>query len=162
MKTRTVWGYPIADILNEYRFYRPLLNFQRSLEWRSAINSPELVDLRIDKIIKESINSGRKLVSVDFKAYDASLKSTLQRASFGYIKSLFQPVFSDEIDYIAKRFNTIGLITPSGFMDGSHGVPSGSAFTNEVDSIAHFLCARALGVEVRNMDIQGDDGVYSV
>jgi hypothetical protein len=40
-------------------------------------------------------------------------------------------------------------------------VPSGSTFTNEVDSIAQYLCAKDFGIDDSCMDIQGDDGVYS-
>jgi hypothetical protein len=158
-KTRNVWGFPIADTLNEMRFYRPLLEYQRLLSWRSALRSPDEVDKSITRIM--NINSGSNfLVSIDFSAFDASVKSQLQFYAFEYIKYLFQNQYHSDIDYIRERFNSIGLVTPDGILNGKHGVPSGSTFTNEVDSIVQFICARSFNLNESEMDIQGDDGVY--
>ena len=67
----------------------------------------------------------------------------------------------DEINYIADRFLNIGLVTPDGIISGPHGVPSGSTFTNEVDSIVQYLVAsNCSSVDTNYCSIQGDDGVY--
>jgi len=162
-KTRTVWGYPIADTLHEMKFYRPLLDYQIASGYREALKGPDAVDLAITNLMKYANQTGKSLLSIDFSSYDASVKSDLQYASFEYIKGLFQPQYSSDIDYIRDRFNTIGLITPEGVYNGEHGVPSGSTFTNEVDSIAQLLCA-AGNHEFNTMmfQIQGDDGAYAV
>lgn len=107
-----------------------------------------------------SAGANRKLLSIDFSAYDSSLKYNLQKEAFEYIKDLFQPSCSDELAYIFERFNTIGLITPDGILSGSHGVPSGSTFTNEVDSICQYLIAKQFELDSSDFDIQGDDGAY--
>lgn len=159
-KTRTVWGYPMADTLNEMRFYRPLLEYQKKLSWRSALCGPDKVDESITRIINDAVLKRQSLVSIDFSAYDASVKYYLQKCSFDYIKSLYQSNVHVELDYIAHRFNTIGLVTPDGIKDGDHGVPSGSTFTNEVDSIVQYLCATHIGLTEGGFDIQGDDGAY--
>jgi hypothetical protein len=101
-------------------------------------------------------------VSLDFSSYDATVKSSLQKASFDYILDLFQSQYESELAYIAFRFKTIGLVTPDGIYLGNHGVPSGSTFTNEVDSIAQYLIASSIGIKDNQLDIQGDDGAYSV
>lgn len=51
LKTRAVWGFPITDTLNETRFYRPLLEVQKKLDWRAAIIGPEKVDEMVTKLI---------------------------------------------------------------------------------------------------------------
>jgi hypothetical protein len=145
-KTRAVWGFPIADTLNEMAFYRPLLKIQTQQPWRSAIVGPTAVDKSITTLIQNARSSNESLVSIDFSAYDATLRRSLQSASFDYIKSKFQAQYRDQLDYIAERFCTIGLVTPDGVWSGEHGVPSGSTFTNEVDSIAQFLCAETLNM----------------
>jgi hypothetical protein len=160
-KIRSVWGYPIAETLNEMRFYRPLLEYQRRLNWRAALLGPTAVDKSITDLIKSSMDRNLKLLSIDFSLYDASVKTGLQRCAFDYIKSMFQSEFSDEIDDIFRRFNTIQLITPSGIFSGPHGVPSGSTFTNEVDSIVQYLCSKDFGLDDFSINIQGDDGVYA-
>jgi hypothetical protein len=158
-KTRTVWGYPLWDIIREMLFYIPLLEYQKTLEWRSSLVSPDAVNKRMTHLIKIAKKYGYKLLSIDFSAYDTTVKYWLQKAAFDYIKGCFQDKYHDEIDRIFRRFNTIGLITPDGILTGPHGVPSGSAFTNEVDSIVQYLIATALGEY--HFDIQGDDGAYA-
>lgn len=163
-KTRDVWGFPIADTLNEMRFYRPVLEYQKRQPWRSAIVSPIAVDKAITWLIRDASTSNRLLVSMDFSAYDTSVKTSLQRESFLYIDSLFQRAYSEELEYIRQRFNTIALVTPDGVLGGPHGVPSGSTFTNEVDSVAQYLIAINSGqiLSEDHLQIQGDDGAYSV
>lgn len=160
-KTRAVWGFPIADTLNEMRYYRPVLDYQRTLSWRAAVIHPEEVDKRITELINYARDRKLSLVSIDFSAYDASLREGLQKAAFSYIKDLFQESEAANVDYIADRFLNIGLLTPDGVWDGPHGVPSGSTFTNEVDSICQYICAEQLGMDLEHFQIQGDDGAYA-
>lgn len=161
-KTRNVWGYPIADTLNEMRYYSPLLSFQKRLKYRSALVSPEEVSRQMTQLINKC-SSGDSLISIDFTAYDTSVKYQLQEIAFKYIKSLFQTECSQDIDYISERFSDISIITPDGLISGRHGVPSGSTFTNEVDSIVQVILAlNKPYTSFDNMQVQGDDGVYLV
>lgn len=162
-KTRNVWGYPIADTLNEMRFYVPLLEYQRKMSsYRAAIISPKAVSLEITKYLKACENNGELvLLSIDFENYDGKFKAFMQDISFTYMKSLFQSSFRKDIDYIADRFGTIGLVTPDGIMYGKHILPSGSTLTNEIGSIGQFVAANSFASKVAIlMQIQGDDGVY--
>lgn len=162
-KTRDIWGFPIADTLNEMRFYYPLLAYQRKLYWRSALNGPDIVDKRMTTIINQALSSNLDLISVDFSTYDRSIKPNLQQKISEYYKFLFQKSSHDEIDYITMRKSTIGLVTPEGVLNGPHGEPSGSTFTNEDDSVGQFIVSRQSGATIRNLvDIQGDDGVYAI
>jgi hypothetical protein len=158
-KTRAVWGFPIADTLEEMCYYKPVLEYQRSLPWRAAIVSPDTVDEAITKLINKAQTTKQKLVSMDFSAYDASVTPQLQKYCFAYIKDLFQKSESSRLDRIAERFATIGLLTPDGVLDGPHGVPSGSTFTNEVDSLAQYViaCNNETLVDLETIQIQGDD-----
>jgi hypothetical protein len=163
-KTRSVWGYPMADTINEMLFYSPLLQYQKSLNWRAAIVTPEAIDDKVIDIVKNCvIFDDYTMVSIDFSAYDASVKGKLQSFAFQYIKALFQPNNEAALSYVEERFKTIGIITPEGVLNGKHGVPSGSTFTNEVDSIAQYLVARNSDLLIdKNFQIQGDDGLYLV
>lgn len=163
-KTRNVWGFPIADTLNEMRYYSPLLQYQRKLSYRSALVSPDQVSASISALINKAKSASRQvLVSIDFSAYDTSVKKSLQMEAFKYIKSCFQSKCESEIQYIADRFLSIGILTPVGVIKGEHGVPSGSTFTNEVDSIVQALISTTLDyVSLEDFQVQGDDGVYLV
>jgi hypothetical protein len=76
-KTRNVWGYPIVDTLNEMMFYQPLLKYQRSLSWRSALCGPDIVDKNITRIIKDS--GSKYIVSIDFSSFMLALNRNSKR-----------------------------------------------------------------------------------
>lgn len=158
-KTRNVWGYPVADTLNEMRYYQPLLNHQKKLSWRTALLGPHAVDLAISNTMNRMDSSVDSLISIDFSSFDATVGKDLQKTCFDYISHLFQP--NRDLEYIRDRFNTIGIITPDGVIEGSHGVPSGATFTNEVDSLAQYLIVKSTGIEC-DFQIQGDDGAYLI
>lgn len=163
LKIRGVWGYPLSDIIRETKYFVPLLEFQKRLNWRSALNGPDAVSSNVTRIINLSLKNGLSLVSVDFSSYDTTVRKKLQEAGFHYVMRLFQDKESPEITKIRDRFNSIGIITPDGLVKGDHGVPSGSNFTNEIDSIVQRTIAMSSGlVKDGHMDIQGDDGVYAV
>jgi hypothetical protein len=157
-KTRNIWGFPIKDTLKEMSVYAPLLMHQKKLSWRAALLGPDLVNIAVSRLIN-SMNSKTYLVSVDFSSYDASVNQRLQSDAFSSIMSLFQKCDNEAIREIAFRFANIGIITPSGVLSGTHGVPSGSTFTNEVDSIAQNLVSSKI-VNPELSQIQGDDGLY--
>jgi len=162
-KTRDVWGYPCADTLNEMMFYKPILDYQKRLNWRSALIGPDAVNKSLTRMIIEARSRGLYLISVDFSSYDRSLKQDLQYKIMEYYKYLYQDKEHSRLDYICDRKSTIGLVTPDGVMKGPHGEPSGSTFTNEDDSIGQFIISRDSGALVNGLfNIQGDDGVYAI
>nr|QNL09598.1 RNA-dependent RNA polymerase [Clinch picobirna-like virus 1] len=162
-KTRDIWGYCMSATILEMQFYRPLLEYQRTLSWRSALIGPETVDRRVTELVNSSILRDVSLLSIDFSQYDATVKKKLQFEAFDYVKKLYQTSYHSKIDSIRNFFNECPILTPSGIWKGNHGVPSGSTFTNEIDSIAQFLVStNSMYVFRENMQIQGDDGVYSV
>lgn len=162
-KTRLVWGYPLAITLYEMRYYRPLLDYQKRQTWRAALLGPEEVSKAMTRIVNRAVKSKLTLVSIDFSAYDASIGTELICKAFAYIKELYQTRYHDDLDYICRVNSTIGLLTPDGIRTGPHGEPSGSTFTNEVDSIVQWLVANISEViESGLYQIQGDDGVYAV
>jgi len=159
-KTRNVWGFPFCWKLEEMKFYQSLLQYQKKLPWRSALRTPEDVDSAITDCINKAMSTGAYLVSIDFSAYDASIHPEIQKACFKYISDLFQSWHLPEIDRIRHNFTNIPIVTPDGLLTGPHGVPSGSTFTNEVDSIAQFLVSLTFPLVILVKQIQGDDGVY--
>lgn len=160
-KTRNVWGYPFADALHEMKFYYPLLNQQKQKKYRAALVSPDTVSECITELILKARSSNRFIYSVDFSAFDASVKFQYIIAAFEYIKSCFAPMFGQFITEICERFYTIGIVTPLAVFRGKHGVPSGSTFTNEIDSIVQIMIALVNDfIREDECQVQGDDGVY--
>ncbi len=161
-KTRTVWGVDTETILNEMRYYQPLLQFQKQMSWRAALRSASDLDDAMTELIDYARVNNRYLISIDFSTFDDTVKPNIQELAFAYIKSLYQIKFGDEIDFIKERFSSIPLVTPDGVLFGKHGIPSGSAFTNEVGSLAQYLMAMTSNEDLAFSQVQGDDGVYSV
>ena len=84
------------------------------------------------------------------------------KASFDYFRSLFQEQYGEQLNYIMERMITIGIVTPDGILSGDHGVPSGSTFTNEVDSVVQYLISQDYDTErLDYLQVQGDDGLYA-
>jgi hypothetical protein len=157
--TRAVWGYPMCDTLREMMYYAPLLEVRKKMFCRAALLGPDAVDQAVTRMF-DSMISKETLVSIDFSGFDKTVSSQLQAAAFDAIYQHFQGDPKDLWE-IAERFNTIGLVTPDGVYEGPHGVPSGSTFTNEVDSLAQEYAS--LGGNDHDLyQIQGDDGLYIV
>ena len=155
-KTRNIWGYPISDTLAESRFFIPWLDVEKGLDWRAALRGPSFVDREISDLVLHG-RPDAILYCVDFSQFDASVSRVLQDVFFETLIGHFQPDYSDEIRELGARFNTIPILTPDGVYHGEHGVPSGSTFTNSVDSFAQY--GLAVHHAMRSQ-VQGDDGVH--
>lgn len=160
-KTRNVWGYPFADTLLEIMFYAPLQVHQRSLPYRAALVSPDEVARGITKIILKAIESNCIIYSVDFAGYDASIRYQYIIKAFDYIKRCYASQFEPFLTYVCERFYSINIVSPVRIHHGNHGVPSGSGFTNEVDSIIQIgIAMLCTFLSIDYCQVQGDDGVY--
>jgi len=162
-KTRNVWGYPIVVTLLEMLFYRPILEIQSQKFWRAALRRPIDVSIGVTQVIDYCMRNGYEILSIDFSAYDASIKEMLQFSAWSCILNAFQRKFTKYLALISEIFGTIPVLTPEGVYTGQHGVPSGSTFTNEIDSIVQYGIAReCLYIPDSSMcQIQGDDGVHA-
>jgi hypothetical protein len=150
------------------RFYRPILEFQRNLSWRAALRKAEDIDKAITKLIQYAIERDYELLSIDFSNYDNSVKESGHKWVFNsYFASLFQESYLGDFRRLRKNFTEVGIVTPDGILSGPHGIPSGSAFTNEVGSVwQHFVAHDYnwfMQEEIVQYDQQqGDDGAYAV
>jgi hypothetical protein len=162
-KTRNVMGYGISDVIREMRYHRSFLPFEQTYSWRSAIVSPTATDTAITHMFLTKTTS-EEISCLDFSAYDASITPDLSGEAFAFIAGHFAEKFEDEIFEVYQRFATIPFFTPDGGYSGFHGVPSGSAFTNTVDSIVQYLIVYRVGVlsGSDSAQIQGDDGIFKI
>jgi hypothetical protein len=155
-KTRPVFGAPLALTIFESMYAIPFMKFEKGLPWRAALLGEDAVAEKITAILRNPETAKMPKVSVDFSAYDTSVTPSLSHASFATIASQFSKDHYQGIYNLWHLFATLGIYTPEGEISGWHGVPSGSTFTNTVDSMAQLLVASHLGLE----QVQGDDGLY--
>jgi hypothetical protein len=83
---------------------------------------------------------GKNWLGVDFSKFDQTLPSWLIWEVFDVIKSWFPKSCGREIDWIRYNFIHTRMLLPGGEMFQKHrGVPSGSYFTQIVDSMCNML-----------------------
>jgi hypothetical protein len=155
-KTRNIWGYPIADTLMEQTFFHSYLNLEKRMFHRAALLGPDQVDVSVSKLLSNKSTSD-VVVGVDFSSYDATVKPEYSFAAFRKIASEFQSLHHEDLYRLFRRFITIPIYTPDGEVSGPHGVPSGSTYTNTIDSEVQLQIA---SVDETTCQVQGDDGIY--
>jgi hypothetical protein len=173
-KTRNVWGFPVSDTIAEQRYFMPMLCVEKTFPHRAALLGPEHVDAEITRLLMTKAEN-EVSYCVDFSAFDSSITPQHAYRAFQQLALHFQNSFLPEFYEIYRKFATIGIHTPEGTWSGPHGVPSGSSFTNTVDSMVQYLVAQNLynvaslsleeyrdPVDEFNCQIQGDDGFYIV
>uniref|UniRef100_A0A2V0RKU3 RdRp n=1 Tax=viral metagenome TaxID=1070528 RepID=A0A2V0RKU3_9ZZZZ len=155
-KQRVVWMFPFSLNAVEARFFRPLHDELKEFEQFSAWISMDKVDFQIDSMFKYNST----ILSSDFSSYDQSLFDQ-QDWFFDYLILRYQPQYEKDIELLRSWFKRIPLVFSKDKMyTGEHGVPSGSTFTNQCDSIVNYM-AQISSPEVNGnpVQIQGDDAV---
>jgi hypothetical protein len=167
-KTRLVWGYPLSMTLLEARFARPLIdaflgnNPVMAFGYTNAGVGSRLVNIE---------NGGIRL-SLDFSGFDASVKKELIEAAFRILSTHF-PALDKENERCWSVVLRYFINTPIAMPDGClyvkrSGVPSGSYFTQLVDSIVNFIAVQYAFLQAHEITIHpekilvlGDDCVLS-
>jgi len=165
-KTRLVWGFPQSMTLFEAQFARPLIDKYLS------INTPMAFGLRKAEIAARSqiINDSDIRVGLDVSGFDASVSPRLIRVAFRILRTWFGELSDTEaywFDKIQWYFINTPILMPDGNVWVKHlGVPSGSYFTQLVDSIVNFILVQYLrlrdtGVVVspKAVLVLGDDSI---
>jgi len=162
LKTRSVWGIACAQVLSEARFFYPLLDyFKNNIPWLLAYKGPVDLDPFIVKFVLDCNARSGTMLSVDFSAFDTSVCPELSDLAFTYLSSYFQSNYKVDFDEISHNFSNVPLITPDGLLEGPHGIPSGSAFTNIIGSTVQAEIAIDTGLIAEdNFQVLGDDGIY--
>ena len=129
--------------------------------WRTI----EDVNLAVENVLQASEETGTPVFSIDFSSFDQSVGPLLSSMAFDIARALYQPGNEQLFDDVEEVFHNIGLlIQPNQVLTGMHGVPSGSVFTNWIDSVVQLEvaahCARTLGSSYEPWNqVQGDDGL---
>nr|APG78297.1 RdRp [Hubei partiti-like virus 53] len=166
-KTRLVWGYPLEMTMMEARFARPLIDVFKKGTTPMTIGVPKYaVAAKISCNIKEKGN----VYSLDFSKFDSSISEDLIRCAFSILKTWFSP--EDRLEgawgKIVNYFIYTPIVMPNGklYHGKAKGVPSGSFFTQLVDSIVNLLAIK-YATNVQNVDLAagdilvlGDDSIF--
>lgn len=167
-KQRLVWGYPQSMTLLESTFARPLID--HFLQERT----PMCFGLRRHEVaarMTSIVNSGVRM-SFDFSKFDASISASLIDFAFGVLRSHFNNGEEEEETWrtIIRYFIHTPIIMPDGKVYRKHGgVPSGSYFTQLIDSIVNYLAIQYTFIRLTGTPINpnkilvlGDDSVVGL
>jgi len=168
-KTRLVWGYPQSITMAESLFAAPLI--QRFLAWRSPMAfglhrheiSARLVGIR---------NSGLRY-SMDYSGFDATVVPQLILTAFAILRThldLKEGGYEVAWDRVIHYFIHTPIVMPDSYLwQKNRGIPSGSYFTQLVDSIVNYItiqyCSlRLVGKPIREdrILVLGDDSIFGL
>lgn len=161
-KQRNVWMCSHVETIIGKTLVQPLVDGLRRREefaaWNPLHRVDEIVTLMFD-------HAPQPILSIDFKSYDQRMRRFVIEHVFDAINMWF-PGYERRVLWLREFFLTSGIVTPYGLRVGRSGsVPSGSSFTNMVDSLAHIWMAHYIAFRLRNelihLTVLGDDGLWS-
>lgn len=170
-KTRLVWGYPysmtVVEGLVAYSLNQRFLKGSTPMAFgKTTLHLG--TELRVASYHKEWA------YSLDYSQYDASISAELIHIAFKVLKTWYdldeiEPVTGVTVREIFKVIEHYFIHTPIVMPDGKiyygkdHGVPSGSYFTQMIDSVVNVIVAGAISqrfnlhVSKREVFVLGDD-----
>lgn len=165
-KVRAVWAMPITAICQEARFSIPITNLlkQQKIFTETAYGMEMMKGgmawLNQQMSIASLRNPGCKFASVDYSAFDSSIPAWMIRDSFSIIREKFDfskmqvgdAIVEVDVEEQENQFRKMVhyfINTPIRNSDGrrfqkDHGVPSGSMFTNIIDTMVNYLATQTL------------------
>ena len=163
-KTRLVWGYPYSMTAIEGLVAWPLIqHFKRgTTPMAFAMTTFHLgTKLRVSSYHKEWA------YSVDMSQFDATISRELIHEAFSILRTWYDPQEVEPISgkTIREIFNTIewyftktAIVMPNGYIyiGKDHGVPSGSFFTQMVDSVVNVIVCGTIASRF-NLNVNKDD-----
>lgn len=168
---RLIWGFPYSmTIIEGLTAYEVLQEFKKgSTPMAFAMATGALgTKLRVAAYHKEWC------YSLDYSQFDATIGSDLIHQAFKIIRTWFDPnevepvsgrTVSEIFDLTEYYFIHTTIVMPNGkiYIGKDHGVPSGSYYTQIVDSVANVIVAGAiserfsLDVSRKEIFVLGDD-----
>jgi len=169
-KTRLVWGYPLEMTIMEARFARPLIEQFLCLETPMAFGQGKIVTgARIHRYCVEGKGT---TVCLDYSKYDTTLSKTMIQQAFRILSTWFTKEQRDQLgwDIVVGYFIGTPIVMPDGnlYTGKDHGVPSGSYFTQMIDSIVNVALCYALSWKFHfkiahdSLQVLGDDVIMNV
>jgi hypothetical protein len=176
-KTRLVWVYP-AEMLVVEGFYAPRMYAQ----YMKDPHSPMLNGKSSQRLYTEwcvGLREGEKLYGLDFSSFDTKVPAWLIYEAFEILRQNIdwahfegKPVPKQEAqkwrnvwDAMVWYFVNTPILMPDGRMFRKRrGVPSGSWFTQMIDSVVNDILVRYLtkcqACEIRSLRVLGDDSAF--
>lgn len=169
-KTRLVWGYPLEMTIMEARFARPLIDrFKRQRTPMAFGLSKAEMGTYIHRYI---VDDPGRIFALDYSKFDNTISATMIKQAFRILSTWFRDCDLDEFGWkkIVHYFIHTPIVMPDGhlYKVKHHGVPSGSYFTQIIDSIVNVAICYALSsrfgfrLNERALFVLGDDVLMNI
>jgi hypothetical protein len=170
-KTRLVWGFPYSMTVVEGLVAWPLLQWFKSHQTSMAFAT---TTMNLGTRLRVSSYHNRYVYSLDMSQFDAHVSRELIYTAFSVLETWFD---SDEVEptsgmtvhelfkFVRNYFLYSAIVMPNGRMyyGRDHGVPSGSYFTQMIDSVVNVILAGTvasrfhLHLNKQDVFVLGDD-----
>lgn len=180
-KSRLVWGYPMSMTLLEGSVARPIL-----AQFKGGTTSMAfaLTNKTLGAKILSAANGRKYWYSLDASQFDATIQAPIIKTAFNILRTWYdmEAVYHNDttvgevFDIIEDYFIRTPIVMPTGdkpvrgqgilHIGKRHGVPSGSYFTQIVDSIANIIVLGTLSsrfgfiVDMDTSFVLGDDLLF--
>lgn len=157
-KTRLVSMVDIFQVLSEARYSVPFQQWFGGKMCYAGGKQPG----EIAGIISTMRSRNTNWISLDYSGFDASLSDWLIADAFELIKSAFVRVDEKLWTVIVDSFIHKAFVTPNGLVYSDKGVPSGSMFTQIIDSVCNMIMIQTYLNATNNrgeMIVMGDDNL---
>jgi len=169
-KTRLVWGYPLEMTIMESRFARPLID--RLLSMRMPMAFGLMKSTLGSYIHRYIVDVPGTVVALDYSKFDSTLSKTMIKQAFRIIGTWFSQEDQDQWGFnnTVAYFIKTPIVMPDGhlYVGKEHGVPSGSYYTQVVDSVINVALMYALSARFdfhfgeRALFVLGDDVIVNI
>nr|UYL95501.1 MAG: putative RNA-dependent RNA polymerase [Anshan Parti tick virus 1] len=164
-KSRLVSIVGLRQILAECKFARPVQQFMSGVKWYAGGKS----DAEICGYMTGLRSDLKYWVCIDYSSFDQTISDWLIRDAFDIMRAAFgqDSFFDDDLFSIVREdfIHKIFLDVDGTLLESHKGVPSGSMFTQIVDSIVNRLMIQAyfisknIPLNTVVMCIMGDDNI---
>lgn len=169
-KTRLVWGYPLEMTIMESRFARPLIDklIRTNSPMAFGMSKTELGA----KLHRYLVDEPGEIVALDYSGFDTTVSKLMIKQAFRILATWFSEGDLEEYGYgrIVSYFISTPIVMPDGhlYRGKDHGVPSGSYFTQLVDSIINVMLSYSLAsrfdfsISREGLYVLGDDAIMNI
>lgn len=163
-KSRFISAIDIMQVMMETKFARPFQQRMGRAKWYAGGKDDASIHNHVYRMRKRM----RKVwKSIDYSKYDQSIPAWLIHDAFDVVRAAFQgdEHFDEELFKIVRTdlIHKVFLDPVRGCVESNKGVPSGSMFTQIIDTLCNILMIstyfRSVGIEKYEMMIMGDDNL---
>lgn len=180
-KGRLIWGYPLMMTIIEGSIARPILDY-----FKGNVNTPMAfgqTSIQLGIRMRKAVAHNDYYVCLDASKFDSSVQAGIIKFGFNILRTWFDPkqkVYQD--DKVTIRVEDVFAIVedyflhtpivmpsekgPTLYRGKRHGVPSGSYFTQIMDSIANVVMVGCLDqlfklhLRLDEVFVLGDDSLF--